>query len=316
MPSGADHKRKPGPGAPTVAAIVPATDSPPGLDRCLTALRASTRAPDEVVVVTEPARSGPAAARNAGAERSEADVLVFCDSDVVVYPDAIARVAEAFASDPDLDAVFGAYDDSPPQPGAVSRYRNLLHHHVHAGSAGPATTFWAGLGAIRRSSFERVGGFDSARFPHPAVEDIELGMRMAAAGMRIRLDPQIRATHLKRWGLTSMVRTDFARRAVPWARLQLEAGRIGGELNLGGRHRIAALASVGAALGVAARRPRVATAAVLALVVAQLPFFALLARRGGPRLASAGVPLHLLHHLTGVAGAATALAVHVAEGGP
>jgi hypothetical protein len=30
-------------------------------------------------------------------------------------------------------------------------------------------------------------------------------------------------------------------------------------------------------------------------------FYALLARRGGPRLALAGVPLHLLHHLTAAA---------------
>ncbi|MGH7896935.1 MAG: acetone carboxylase subunit gamma, partial [Candidatus Binatia bacterium] len=44
-----------------------------------------------------------------------------------------------------------------------SRFRNLLHRHVHQEGAGPATTFWAGLGAIRREAFERVGGFDALR---------------------------------------------------------------------------------------------------------------------------------------------------------
>jgi transposase len=32
----------------------------------------------------------------------------------------------------------------------VSRFRNLLHHHTHTTHPGPACTFWAGCGAVRR----------------------------------------------------------------------------------------------------------------------------------------------------------------------
>ena len=44
------------------------------------------------------------------------------------------------------------------------------------------TTFWTGLGAVRRDAFLAVGGFDGARYPHPSIEDIELGRRLFAAG--------------------------------------------------------------------------------------------------------------------------------------
>jgi hypothetical protein len=45
----------------------------------------------------------------------------------------------------------------------------------------------------------------------------------------------------------------------------------------------------------------VAAGALAAMVVPNARFYALLARCGGARLALAGVPLHLLHHLTAAA---------------
>lgn len=297
-----------------LSVIVPATDSPATLPRCLRAIEASLPAGAELIVQTEPPRTGPASARNAAARRARGDVLVFVDSDVVVHPHALAAIASRFERDPGLAALFGSYDASPAAPGAVSRFRNLLHHHVHAASPGPAETFWAGLGAVRRDAFRGVGGFDAGRFPRAAIEDIELGARLRARGELIELDPSIRGTHLKRWTLRSMVATDFARRGVPWTRLQLERRRAARGLNLGPRQRLAAAAATGAA--VAAVRGRLAPAAALtaAMVAANAPLFALLARAGGPRLAVAGVPLQALHHLTAVASVPAGLAAHVAYG--
>ena len=193
-------------------------------------------------------------------------------------------------------------------------FRNLLHHHVHAEAAGPAETFWAGLGAVRRPAFVAAGGFDSERFAVASVEDIELGMRLREGGAAIALDPRVRGTHLKRWSLGSMVSTDLRRRGIPWMRLQLEAGALSGALNLGWRHRLSALAAVAAALAAILRRPAAALAAAGAMVALNLRFYALLRRRGGARLALAGVPLHLVHHLT-AAGAAIAAVVAHALGG-
>ena len=98
--------------APTLAVVVPATDGPATLDRCLAAIAAAADPPDELVVVTTPPGAGPAEARNRGLAETNADVVLFVDSDVLVHPDALTRVRQAFASDQRLVGVFGSYDDA------------------------------------------------------------------------------------------------------------------------------------------------------------------------------------------------------------
>jgi len=284
----------------TLTVVVPATDDPPTLGRCLAAIAASVDRPDQVLVVTDPALSATAA-RNDGAARASGDVVVFVDADVEVHPDALGTVRRTMAARPDLDAVFGSYDDAPDHPGVVSAFRNLLHHHVHHRSAGPAETFWTGLGAVRRRAFEAVGGFDEARYPHPSIEDIELGDRLRAAGHLVALDPSIQGTHLKRWTLASMVRTDFGRRAVPWVSLQVRRRRLSGALNCGWRHRLSALATIVALIALLAAAVPAALAGVATLVGLNLGFYLLLLRRLGPVHAVAGVGLHGLHLLVAVA---------------
>jgi GT2 family glycosyltransferase len=298
-----------------LSVVIPATDTPPTLARCLAALELTGEEID-LHVVGEPPGSGPAAARNRGAALGSAEIVVFVDSDVEVHPDALRRLREALEADPELAAVFGAYDEHPAAPSDVSRFRNLLHHHIHVSSPGPAATFWAGLGAIRRDAFEAAGGFDEDRFPRPSIEDVELGMRVRAAGARIELVPSARGTHLKRWTLRSMLRTDFAARGVPWVALMLERGDAGRSLNLGPRQRIAAAAAVLAVLAAAARRPRLVAAALVAMAAPNARFYALLRRRGGVRLVLAGLPLHLAHHLAAAASVPAGIALWIGRGRP
>src|SRR5919197_1477711 len=100
------------PTAPRFSVIVPAGDRPPTLPLCVSAIEGASGAGDEVIVV-EQGGIGPAEARN--------------------------RLREAFARDQELIAAFGAYDDRPAAPNAVSGFRNLLHHWVHRRGAGAAT---------------------------------------------------------------------------------------------------------------------------------------------------------------------------------
>lgn len=292
---------------PTFSAIVPATNDPPTLGRCTDAILDADAAPEELVVVREPIRSGPAAARNTGAREATGDVLVFVDADIAVHSDAFTRIREAFAAHEHLVAVFGSYDDAPEAPGIVSQFRNLLHHHVHHTSAGTATTFWGGIGAVRREEFERVGGFDEQRFPVPSIEDIELGLRLTAEGALIVLDPRIQGTHLKHWSLPQMVRTDFHRRGVPWVELLLESRRGSFALNLGWSHRLSMASVVLGAGALVVGKPRAALVATGSLVVLNRSFYALLARRRGSLEALAGVGLHAVHHLTAAAAIPAAL---------
>lgn len=289
----------------SLSVIVPATNSPACLPRCVAAVEGAAEAPRELMVIGKEAWS-PASARNTGARRATGDILVFVDSDVEVHRDALTRIRTAFERDDDLAGIFGSYDDEPSEPGAVSGFRNLLHHHVHQGSPGPIGSFWAGLGAIRRDTFEQAGGFAE----HP-IEDIELGLRLAARGDRVVLDPAIQGKHLKRWTLRSMIRTDFLVRGVPWVGLLLGNRGSAGVLNLSWRHRLSALASVAVIAGAALLNLLVVAAAVAALVALNHSFYGLILRRRGPFQAVLGVALHVVHHLVAACSLPAGVALHV-----
>jgi len=275
----------------------------------------AARGADVVLRVADGPR-GPAHARNLGAIAARGDVVVFVDADVVVARSTLRGFAERLEAEPGLAAVFGAYDDCPADPGIVSRYRNLLHHHVHVRHAGEAVTFWAGCGAIRRDVFLRIGGFDAQRYRRPQVEDIELGYRLGDAGGRIRLEPSLAGTHLKRWSLASMLRTDFHDRAVPWTELLLARRRIAADstLNLAPREKIfTACAGVAAAATVmGALTSSVAwlwlTAACLGVIImGNAPLFAFFAARHGWGFALRTVPLRVLFYGVSALGAAWAV---------
>jgi glycosyltransferase involved in cell wall biosynthesis len=245
-----------------LSAIVPVHNGGAGLRRCLEAVLAGTRVPDELIVVDdgstdgsgEAARAlgarvirlddgpnGPAAARNRGAAAATGEVILFFDADVVVHPDTVARMERYLSDEPAVDALFGSYDDNPPARGMVTRYKNLEHHYVHQQGRREAGTFWAGCGAIRRAVFSHSGGFDE-RYARPSIEDIELGVRLRQAGYRIWLCPDVQVVHLKRWTFAGLLRADIRDRAIPWSRLIVAQGRgLPDDLNLGWRSRVSAL---------------------------------------------------------------------------
>jgi GT2 family glycosyltransferase len=304
----------------TYSAIVPATDNPITLGRCVEAIRAAADAPEEIIVIDGPPGMGPAAARNAGAARAKGSILVFVDSDVEVHADAFTRMRAVFDREPELAAVFGSYDDLPSLHGVVSTFRNMLHHYVHNTSGGLATTFWAGLGAVRREAFVAVDGFDDWRFRSPSVEDIELGLRLSTAGGVIRLDPEIQGTHLKHWRLQTMLLTDLVYRGMPWTALMLERGPRAARLNLRGSHGAAAAAFALAVVSLLDRRPRVALTLLTAYLAINTPFYALVARRTGPKEGAAAVALLAVHNLASLGsaplGVAAFLTHRIRKSGP
>jgi glycosyltransferase involved in cell wall biosynthesis len=295
---------------PTLTVIIPATDRPATLQQVVQAVQRAASPPEELIVIDEPAELFSGAARNVGARRATGEVLVFVDADVEVHDDAFVRIRAAFDKDPGLTAIFGAYDDNPESGSLLSDFRNLLHHHVHSEGAGVASTFWTGLGAIRREPFLSLGGFDETV---AWIRDIELGARLRRAGGVIVLDPSIQGAHLKRWTLSSMVQTDFCHRGVPWLRLVLEGRADSAALNLGWRHRIGTAASVVLVAALVRRNLRVAAAAFAVLPVVDHDFYALLWRRGGPRMLASGMTLHVIHRLTAVAAVPVALTHHLLD---
>lgn len=245
---------------PAISVIIPVRNDPANLEFCLQALDASEHPNFEVIVVDDAStdataevarrhgaqlisletQSGPAAARNRGARIAQHPYLFFIDADVCVQPATLGQMATQFVSDPAVDAFFGSYDASPGAPNLLSQYRNLLHHFVHQGGNEEAFSFWSGCGAIKKSVFLDMEGFDTG-YDNASVEDIELGSRLRQAGHRIALVKSIQVKHMKRWTLKQMILTDIQKRAVPWTLLLLRQGKIPNDLNLRHSQRLSAV---------------------------------------------------------------------------
>ena len=184
--------------------------------------------------------AGPAKARNLGAEVATGDILFFMDADVSLAPDTLSRIQAAFQGNVNCDALIGSYDDQPGSQNFLSQYKNLLHHYTHQHGRSQASTFWGACGAIRKSVFMAIGGFDEA-YRRPSIEDIELGYRLRRHGYRIVLDKQVQVKHLKRWGIRSLLKADFFYRALPWTRLIWRDRCFVNDLNLDTHSRLSVL---------------------------------------------------------------------------
>ncbi len=316
----------PGPRRPALSVVIPVHNGGHDFDRCLRRLR-ETIGPDfELIVVDDgstdgsaaraeaagarvianPTPLGPASARNRGAEAARANLVFFLDADVAVHPETLARAVARFEADPELTALFGSYDDQPAAPGLVSRFRNLLHHFIHQqgefqNNARSARTFWTGCGAIRRRAFLDSGGFDPRLYTRPAIEDIELGYRLTRAGHRIVLARDVLGTHLKRWTIGAMIRTDIFQRGVPWALLLKRQKFAETDLNVRPAQKVCVAVTGLAILAILVSPwyPIAASGATLApvtVVALNRAFYAFLRRRRGLAFAAGSVPVHLVYY--------------------
>ena len=90
-----------------------------------------------------------------------------------------------------------------------------------------------------------MGGFDHKAYRQPAIEDIELGFRLKAAGKSILLCKALQVKHLKRWRITSLLKADFFSRALPWTKLLLRHRHFINDLNLKTSSRISVMLTFG-----------------------------------------------------------------------
>ena len=303
-----------------LSVVIPVNNGGADLEKCLGALMASTRLPDELIIVDDastdgsarlaarfgtvvPCQSqqpiGPAKARNLGVAQSQGDVVLFIDADVTVHTNTIALIERHFAEDPEIDALFGSYDDNPPHRSLVSLYKNLQHHFVHHHSQIEASSFWTGVGAIRRDVFLKLGGFAES-YARPSIEDIELGVRLKASGYRIRLCPDVQVTHLKRWNIQSLLRTDILDRAIPWTWLLLSAPQLPADLNLDWKSRTSALCVWGLILlsiiGFWFPPLWIGVFALAGIIIAvNFTLYRFFSHRGGLQFAAGAVLLHFLY---------------------
>jgi mycofactocin system glycosyltransferase len=145
---------------------------------------------------------GPGAARNAGIEACDTELIAFLDSDCVPTPDWLASLAGHF-TDPVVGAVAPRIRPQLARPTSwIARFaakRSPLDLGPHAADVGPgrrvAYVPTAAL-VVRRQAIG--SGFDQD-LRHG--EDVDFVWRMRDAGWRIRYDPSITVHHTEpsRW---------------------------------------------------------------------------------------------------------------------
>jgi len=118
-----------------VSVVIPARNDAEMLERCLAALAAQLRRPDEIVVVDNGSTDGTRAvaeaggarvivepiagiprASSAGLDAARGDLIARIDADTVCPPEWLGQVVAAFARDPALSVVSGSgefYDAGP-----------------------------------------------------------------------------------------------------------------------------------------------------------------------------------------------------------
>jgi glycosyltransferase involved in cell wall biosynthesis len=144
--------------------------------------------PDEVEVLRR-SNQGPAAARNAGAARTDTPLLLMLDADDRLVPDALDKLKRALEAAPDCGysygvmRLFGAQSGDVRFPG-FDPYRLLYRPMV----GGPGTML------VRRSVFDEIGGYDE---DVPGYEDWDLQLAALEHGWPGRLVPEVTVEYRK-----------------------------------------------------------------------------------------------------------------------
>jgi len=135
--------------------------------------------------------NGRAMARNAGIAAAHGEVVLFTDSDIIASPELLERHLAHHRAERGIALV-----GMELQVDSLDEYETLRDHPktrrpLHPNRRRRLTWlyFLTGNASVRKSDLERVGCFDET-FTGYGHEDLELGYRLQAAGLRILYEPR------------------------------------------------------------------------------------------------------------------------------
>jgi glycosyltransferase involved in cell wall biosynthesis len=166
-------------------------------------------------VVVEQPNSGLAKARNAGIARARGERIIFIDDDVLVLPNFVAEHLRSGRAFPGRIVRGGAinvesFDDLPPPIWSIRNYSGNY--------------FWTTNVSVPLETLKAAGAFDES-FAEYGWEDIDVGLRLRARGVRATFNPRALVYHYKPKPKTSDVAA-MERQARAQARTALRLGRL------------------------------------------------------------------------------------------
>jgi GT2 family glycosyltransferase len=208
---------------PQVSVVIPNWNGRRWLGPCLEALSAQQLAPAEVIVVDNGSvdcsveylgaahpdvrvialstNTGFAHAANRGLRDAACELVALVNTDVLVAPDWLARVAPALAADPAVAAVAckmlsledpaRVYDagDILRRDGVCEQRGRFLPDDGRWDRPGEVFGACAGAALYRRSDVLAVGGFDERYIAY--LEDVDLALKLRLSGRVCRYEPAV-----------------------------------------------------------------------------------------------------------------------------
>jgi GT2 family glycosyltransferase len=195
-------------GNPHVVSVVIPSVKRGSLDRCLATLHRQTRPADEILVIQDEHRRGPAWARNEGIRTSRGDLIAFTDDDCLTPPDWLANLIRAI-DDYDANGAGGTLLETDPLL-HEQKMRRRFPTQVSLDTMG-----WVGdTGNImyRRAWLDKRAAEDGFVFNETfrVSQDAEFAWRSRVHGARFVFVPQP-VTHLRRATPRSYLRHQFGR---------------------------------------------------------------------------------------------------------
>jgi glycosyltransferase involved in cell wall biosynthesis len=190
-----------------ISVIIPVLNDARLLEQCLASLARQTVRPLEIVVVDNGSSDdsaavarrfgalvlvecapGIAAASGAGYDRAQGSILARCDADSVLPPDWLARIAAAFAADPELAALTGPgrFYDLSRAARVAGGVLYMCAYFVTVGLALAHTPLFGSNLAFRAADWRRVRD-EVHRHDLAMHDDIDLSVHIGPV-RRIRYD--------------------------------------------------------------------------------------------------------------------------------
>jgi len=208
--------------------IIPNYNRSRDVIKCVNSIQASTCPPKEIIVVDDCStddsvsqlrkldivvlendeNKGQGAGRNSGARIAAGEVLVFVDSDVVVYPDAIEKLMNRFEGDKTLSAVVGVPDKSSECHNLATTHFVMRVFHNYMKLPDYITNTNGTFLGVRREKFLGSGGFNEQV---SGIEDSEFGLDISRQNGKVLLDKTILVQHNKCISFAGLIKNDMAR---------------------------------------------------------------------------------------------------------